>query len=49
MGVTISVGVAGREPDDASHDDLMLRVDDRLYRAKTTRNAVWLEERVGAA
>ena len=48
-GVTISVGVAGREPQDVSPTELMLRVDDRLYRAKTTRNAVWLEERVGAA
>jgi diguanylate cyclase (GGDEF)-like protein len=49
VGVTISVGVAGREPDDASPNELMLRVDHRLYQAKTTRNAVWLDERVGAA
>jgi diguanylate cyclase (GGDEF)-like protein len=47
--VTISVGVAGREPHDVSPTDLMLRVDDRLYRAKGTRNAVWLDARVGAA
>ncbi len=45
--VTISVGVAGREPDDSSPNELMLRVDNRLYRAKGTRNAVWLEDRVG--
>jgi len=47
--VTISVGVAGREPHDVSPSELMLRVDGRLYRAKGTRNAVWLDDRVGAA
>jgi diguanylate cyclase (GGDEF)-like protein len=47
--VTISIGVAGREPNDLSPTELVLRADDRLYRAKGTRNAVWMEERVGAA
>jgi diguanylate cyclase (GGDEF)-like protein len=48
-GLTLSIGVAGLEPQDVSPTDLMLRADDRLYRAKGTRNAVWAEERVGAA
>ena len=39
-GVTVSIGVAVREDVDASPTELMLRADDRLYRAKRTRNAV---------
>ena len=48
-GLTLSIGVAGLEPGDISPTDLMLRADDRLYRAKATRNAVWADEHVGAA
>jgi len=39
--VTVSIGVACREPADASATELVLRADDRLYRAKRTRNAVY--------
>jgi diguanylate cyclase (GGDEF)-like protein len=38
--VTVSIGVASRDELDVSPMDLMLRADDRLYRAKRTRNAV---------
>ena len=40
-GVTLSIGVACREPYDVSPTELVLRADDRLYRAKRTRNAVY--------
>jgi diguanylate cyclase (GGDEF)-like protein len=40
-GVTVSIGIACREPGDASATELVLRADDRLYRAKRTRNAVY--------
>jgi diguanylate cyclase (GGDEF)-like protein len=40
-GVTVSIGVACREPTDASATELVLRADDRLYRAKRTRDAVY--------
>jgi diguanylate cyclase (GGDEF)-like protein len=40
-GVTVSIGVACREGVDASPTELVLRADDRLYRAKRTRNAVY--------
>ncbi|MEA2332432.1 MAG: hypothetical protein QOK00_1135 [Thermoleophilaceae bacterium] len=39
-GVTVSIGVASREQVDVSATELVLRADDRLYRAKRTRNAV---------
>jgi diguanylate cyclase (GGDEF)-like protein len=39
--VTVSIGVACREPGDVSATELVLRADDRLYRAKRTRNAVY--------
>jgi diguanylate cyclase (GGDEF)-like protein len=39
--VTVSIGIACREPGDASATELVLRADDRLYRAKRTRNAVY--------
>ncbi|MBA3261220.1 MAG: GGDEF domain-containing protein [Thermoleophilaceae bacterium] len=39
--VTVSIGVACREPVDLSPTELVLRADDRLYRAKRTRNAVY--------
>jgi diguanylate cyclase (GGDEF)-like protein len=48
-GLTLSIGVAGLEAEDASPTELMLRADGRLYRAKGTRNAVWAGARVGAA
>ncbi len=47
-GLTLSIGVAGREPQDVSPTELMLRADGRLYGAKGTRNAVWAGEQVGA-
>jgi PleD family two-component response regulator len=37
----VSIGVACREPTDASATELVLRADDRLYRAKRTRDAVY--------
>jgi len=40
-GVTVSIGVACREAADASAVELVLRADDRLYRAKRTRDAVY--------
>jgi diguanylate cyclase (GGDEF)-like protein len=40
-GATMSIGVACREPADESATELVLRADDRLYRAKRTRNAVY--------
>jgi diguanylate cyclase (GGDEF)-like protein len=40
-GVTVSIGVACRERADVSATELVLRADDRLYRAKRTRNAVY--------
>ena len=40
-GATMSIGVACREPADVSATELVLRADDRLYRAKRTRNAVY--------
>ena len=40
-GVTVSIGVACREQVDVSPTELVLRADDRLYRAKRTRNAVY--------
>jgi diguanylate cyclase (GGDEF)-like protein len=40
-GVTVSIGVASREQADVSATELVLRADDRLYRAKRTRNAVY--------
>jgi diguanylate cyclase (GGDEF)-like protein len=40
-GATMSIGVACREPSDESATDLVLRADDRLYRAKRTRNSVY--------
>jgi diguanylate cyclase (GGDEF)-like protein len=40
-GVTVSIGVACREDVDLSPTELVLRADDRLYRAKRTRNAVY--------
>jgi len=43
-GVTVSIGVAVRERADLSATELMLRADDRLYRAKVTRNAVCRDE-----
>jgi diguanylate cyclase (GGDEF)-like protein len=46
--VTVSIGVTGRSPQDLTATDVMLRADDRLYRAKGTRNAVWLDAPVGA-
>ena len=46
--VTVSIGVTVRAPQDLTATDLMLRVDNRLYRAKSTRNAVWLDAPVGA-
>jgi diguanylate cyclase (GGDEF)-like protein len=46
--VTVSIGVTVRAPQDLTATDLMLRVDDRLYRAKSTRNAVWLDAPVAA-
>jgi PleD family two-component response regulator len=39
--VTVSIGVSCREPADASATELVLRADDRLYRAKRTRDAVY--------
>ena len=39
--VTVSIGVACREPADVSPTELVLRADDRLYRAKRTRDAVY--------
>jgi diguanylate cyclase (GGDEF)-like protein len=39
--VTVSIGVACRERSDVSATELVLRADDRLYRAKRTRNAVY--------
>lgn len=39
--VTLSIGVACREPDDVSATEVVLRADDRLYRAKRARNAVY--------
>ena len=39
--MTLSIGVACREPYDVSPTELVLRADDRLYRAKRTRNAVY--------
>jgi diguanylate cyclase (GGDEF)-like protein len=39
--MTVSIGVARREPADKSGTELMLRADSRLYRAKRTRNAVY--------
>ena len=45
-GVTVSIGVAAREDVDLSPTELMLRVDDRLYRAKRIRNAVYPERRL---
>jgi diguanylate cyclase (GGDEF)-like protein len=41
QGATMSIGVACREPGDVSATELVLRADDRLYRAKRTRNAVY--------
>ena len=38
--VSVSIGVAARDELDVSPMDLMLRADDRLYRAKRTRNTV---------
>jgi diguanylate cyclase (GGDEF)-like protein len=35
--VTVSMGAACREPDDVSPNEIVLRADDRLYRAKRTR------------
>jgi diguanylate cyclase (GGDEF)-like protein len=35
--VTVSIGVACREPDDVSPNEIVVRADDRLYRAKRTR------------
>ena len=35
--VTVSIGVACREPDDVSPNEIVQRADDRLYRAKRTR------------
>jgi diguanylate cyclase (GGDEF)-like protein len=40
-GATMSIGVACRERADESATELVLRADDRLYRAKRTRNAVY--------
>ena len=45
-GVTVSIGVAAREDVDLSPTELMLRADDRLYRAKRIRNAVYPERRL---
>ena len=45
-GVTMSIGVAHRKHVDASPEEVALRADDRLYRAKRTRNAVCRDERV---
>jgi diguanylate cyclase (GGDEF)-like protein len=39
--VTVSIGVAGLEPADASPEPLLDRADRALYRAKLTRDAVW--------
>jgi diguanylate cyclase (GGDEF)-like protein len=39
--VTLSIGVACREESDVSATEVVLRADDRLYRAKRTRNAVY--------
>jgi diguanylate cyclase (GGDEF)-like protein len=39
--VTVSIGVACRETSDISATEVVLRADDRLYRAKRTRNAVY--------
>jgi diguanylate cyclase (GGDEF)-like protein len=39
--VTVSIGVASRERTDLSAADLVARADDRLYRAKRTRNTVY--------
>jgi diguanylate cyclase (GGDEF)-like protein len=39
--VTVSIGVACREAADVSATELILRADDRLYRAKRRRNAVY--------
>jgi diguanylate cyclase (GGDEF)-like protein len=39
--VTVSIGVSCREPADVSATEVVLRADDRLYRAKRTRNAVY--------
>jgi diguanylate cyclase (GGDEF)-like protein len=44
--VTVSIGVAPLEDDDVGPSDLMQRVDDRLYRAKRSRNTVCRDERV---
>jgi diguanylate cyclase (GGDEF)-like protein len=41
QGATMSIGIACREPADESATELVLRADDRLYRAKRTRNAVY--------
>jgi diguanylate cyclase (GGDEF)-like protein len=38
--VTVSMGAACREPDDIAPNEIVLRADDRLYRAKRTRRAV---------
>jgi diguanylate cyclase (GGDEF)-like protein len=35
--VTVSMGAASREPMDVSADEIVLRADDQLYRAKRTR------------
>src|SRR5215212_9674939 len=39
--VTVSIGVAALEPDDAYPEPLLDRADRALYRAKLTRDAVW--------
>jgi diguanylate cyclase (GGDEF)-like protein len=40
--VTVSIGAACREPEDASPNEIVLRADDRLYRAKRTRTTAEL-------
>jgi len=47
--VTLSIGVAVRKPTDGSPTELMLRADNRLYRAKRTRNSVCCDERIPVA
>jgi diguanylate cyclase (GGDEF)-like protein len=47
--VTVSIGAACRERADASATELVLRADDRLYRAKRTRNAVYPDRRLTVA
>jgi diguanylate cyclase (GGDEF)-like protein len=47
--VTLSIGVAVQERTDVSPTELMLRADDRLYRAKRTRNSVCCDERISVA